>query len=662
MIGRFFDLHPLFLLVFAFIGLILLGFVFIKKPHKNSVWFGLLFGTTTILIGMLCITIGQPKNDALHYSNSDFDTTKIWSIKIREVLKSNTFSDRYVAIIKKMDDVKKSGKIILNIPVDSSTNKFNVDDELLINTTLSNIKPPLNPHQFNYAGYLEGLGIYHQINLNAINHIKKKTAAKTIYGIAANFRNHIISKLKAANFGNKELPVIQALLLGQRNDISDETYNDYINAGAVHILALSGLHIGIILLLLQFILKPLELLPKGKTVKLLVIVVLLWGFAFLAGFSASIIRAVTMFTFVAYALYLNRPTNMFNILALSMFFILLINPMLLLQVGFQMSYAAVFAIVWIYPLLQKFWFPKNVVVRKIWQLLSVSIAAQSGVLPISLFYFHQFPGLFFVSNVLIVPFLGLILGTGILVIVLSLVNLLPNFIVEVYNFLIRTMNNVIGWVARQEAFVFKDISFDTVQLIISYGIIISLVLVSVKPTFKRTVVLLSGIIAFQIWLLYTVHHTHIKEESLIIHQNRNSMLLFRKGDKLNVLYSNLESNKRIITDYKVAERIRTIEQNPLKNSYVVSTENLYIMDSLSIYPPNENQPDYVLLTRSPQLNLERFIDSIRPKIIIADGSNYKSYIKRWKTTCNKRKIPFHYTGEKGAYYFTTSTVNSFRNY
>ena len=117
--------------------------------------------------------------------------------------------------------------------------------------------------------------------------------------------------------------VIQALLLGQRNEITAEIDTDYKDAGAYHILALSGLHIGILLGLLHFLLRPLELLPKGRTIKLIVIVLLLWAFALLAGLSASILRATTMFSFVAYALYLNRPTSHFNILALSLFFILL---------------------------------------------------------------------------------------------------------------------------------------------------------------------------------------------------------------------------------------------------------------------------------------------------------------------------------------------------
>ena len=198
-----------------------------------------------------------------------------------------------------------------------------------------------------------------------------------------------------------------------------------------------------------------------------------------------------MFSFVAYAFYLNRPSNTYNILALSMFFILLVfNPLLLFDVGFQMSYAAVFAIVWIYPLLQKFWNPKKWLLKYVWQLLSVSIAAQIGVLPISLYYFHQFPGLFFISNLLIVPFLGLILGLGIVVIALILLNLAPNILIEIYDSLIGSMNTIIGWVAQQEAFIFKNIPFDTAQLMLSYCLIMALIWVLTKVTFKRTIVLL----------------------------------------------------------------------------------------------------------------------------------------------------------------------------
>ncbi|MEO9892065.1 ComEC/Rec2 family competence protein, partial [Aurantibacter sp.] len=578
--------------------------------------------------------------------------TTTWHVKIYELLKPTNFSNRYFATIVSLDGKKATGKILLSQFKDSTQNSLTIDNELYIVGKSETIKSPLNPHQFNYKKYMNGLGIREQLYLKSGNYIIEPNASKSIYGIAANFRNKIINNLKKENFGAEELSVIQALLLGQRNEISSSTYDDYKNAGAVHILALSGLHIGILLLLLNFLLQPFTYLPQGKTIKLVVTVCLLWGFALIAGLSASIVRAVTMFTFVAYAFYLNRPSNTFNILALSMFFILLLfDPNLLFQVGFQMSYAAVFSIVWIYPMLQKFWFPKNIILRKIWQLLAVSVAAQLGVLPISLYYFHQFPGLFFISNLLIIPALGIILGLGILVIGLSLLNILPPFLVTFYDSLIRLMNTIIAWVAKQESFVFKDISFDSTQLILCYILLISFVLFFSRTTFKRAIFLGTTILLFQLYTIRATYKKSQKQVLLVAHQTKNTILLEQNGHLLKVLSLDSVRAQNLVQGYKVAERISKIKNETILNAFTFKNKSIYRLDSAGIYPPKHKKVDFLLLSQSPKINLNRFIDTVRPDKIIADGSNYHSYINRWQQTCLQKKIPFHYTGEKGAYYF-----------
>ncbi len=653
MTGSYFEIEIYIPLFTCIIFISLLGIIFFKQKSRTSVYFGIVALLSTLFLGILSVSLWQPKNQKDHYTHQNFQTEGLWKVKVREVLKSNSFSDRYIANVFSMDKQKVSGRVLLHRYHDSNSSTFQVDDELFVFEKLSELNPPANPHQFDYKGYLANLGIYHQLQLNKANHFKRAHSSQTTYGLAAAVRNKIIYKLEETNFGKEELSVIQALLLGQRDAISEQTYTNYKNAGAVHILALSGLHIGILLLLLQFVLRPLALLPKGKTIKLIVIVVLLWCFALLAGFSASIVRAVTMFSFVAYALHLNRPSNTFNILALSMFTILLvINPMLLFQVGFQMSYAAVFAIVWVYPMLQRLWFPKNPIVKKVWQLLSVSIAAQLGVLPISIFYFHQFPALFFISNVLIVPALGLILGMGILTIVLALLNTLPLWLVTLYNRLIGLMNSVIEWVAQQEAFVLKDLSFDSFQLLLSYGIIICLLSAVKRANFKRLAAVFVSIIAFQLYTFYTSYQASKKEALLLAHRSKNSILLHQSEYQLQIFTSDSASSIAIVKDYQVAERIEKVNFKKLKNSYLWRGKKILVLDSLGIYP-SENI-DYLILRQSPKINLERLIDSIQPKSIIADGSNYRSYLVRWKNTCTKRKLPFHYTGEKGAYYFESN--------
>jgi len=648
-IGYQFEGTPLLSLLVMLV-LLPLAYVIGKRQHGEGFpFFEVLIALTTISLGILVVGISLGRGMLSHYSTKNLETEEIWRLKVEEVLKPNDYSQSYITRVVAVGDTRASGKLLLNLTLDSVAKPLKVDDELLSLTNPEAIRPPLNPHQFDYQDYLQKQGIQHQIRTNYRSIIVTQ-GSKTLFGMASNFREHIISKLKSRNFGHQELGVIQALILGKRDDISEATYNDYKNAGAVHILAVSGLHVGIILFLLEFLLSPLERLPKGKTIKLIFVVLLLWSYAFVAGLSPSIVRAVTMFSFVAYSLYLNRPTNSFNIIALSMLFILLVKPLFLFQVGFQMSYAAVFAIVWVYPQLQKFWFPDNIVVRKAWQLLSVSVAAQLGVLPISLFYFHQFPALFFVSNLLVIPFLGLILGLGIVVILLALTNLLPQFLVDGFNWTIQLMNSIVGWVARQESFIIRNIPFDSVQMIIGYAVIIALVVFLFRPRLKSALFFFGGLIVFQSWTIWNQTQVHQKETIVLAHRIRNTILLHQLGDSLSVITSDSDNIGTISTDYAVAERIQKVDTSVLRNSYQIGDKKLFVMDSLGVLPLEE-QLDYLLLTQSSKINLERLIDSIRPKKIFADGSSYPSVISKWQATCIKKEIPFHYTGEKVFYDF-----------
>ena len=650
-IGFYTDVAPFVALVCLAVLLPVLYLANQKQTREGFPYFEVLTLFTLVCLGVFAVGLSTNKNMPHDYAKLNLGKEKVWHLKVREALKPNTFSHRYIAQIVSVDGRAASGKLLFSLSVDSTLEKLQVDDEFRVHAKPDGIRPPLNPHQFNYKDYLEKLGIYHQIRSDFASITIEKNASPTLLGRASSFREHIISKLRRENFGSEELAVIQALLLGQRDDISEHTYNNYKNAGAIHILAVSGLHVGILLFLLEFLFSPLERLPKGKTLKLILIVLLLWSYAFIAGLSPSIVRAVTMFSFVAYSLYLNRPTNSFNIIALSMLFILMVKPLFLFQVGFQMSYAAVFAIVWIYPKLQRFWFPENIIIRKTWQLLSVSVAAQLGVLPISLFYFHQFPALFFVSNLLIIPFLGLILGLGVLVIALALVDLLPTFLVDGFNWIIKMMNSIVDWVAGQESFIIKNIPFDSVQLILGYLIIISLVTFLSKPKWKMALVFFGGIVAFQNWNIWNQIQLHKKEAVVLTHRSRNTILLHQTGDSLAIISPDTVNLGSIATDYAVAERIQKVGTSTLQNSYSIGRKRLFVMDSLGILPLEEH-PDYLLLTQSPKLNLERLLDSVKPKMVLADGSNYRSVVSRWEETCAQKEIPFHYTGEKGYYVFS----------
>ena len=216
--------------------------------------------------------------------------------------------------------------------------------------------------------------------------------------------------------------------------------------------------------------------------------------------------------------------------------------------------------------------------------------------------------------------------------------------------MIRMMNMVIEWVAQQEVFIFKNISFDGIQLVLAYGIIITLLIALTKPSFKKVLTFLLALIGFQLWAFYSAVGIAQKERLLILHQTKNAILLHQKGNQLTIHSSKPDMADRLLEDFAIGEHIEKSTCKKLKNSYQFNGKQLIIIDSTGVYPSNK-KPEYLLLTQSPRLNLERLLDSIQPKNIFADGSNYSSAIERWRRTCSKRKLPFYYTGKKGAYYF-----------
>lgn len=617
---------------------------------KRTKVFVILTWITFFLLGVSTVFFSDATNSNSSYQkhlSSDNNTILI----IRKVLKPGRFHDKYEAEVVQIWNKKTSGNILLNIGIDTVKNQLKVDDQIYIAPQFLEVNRPLNPHQFDYKNYLERQGIHHQVFLKSNQFLKVKESISFL-GFIARIRSKIQKSLYQQGFSNNTYAVINALLLGQRQDISKELIDDYARAGAIHILAVSGLHVGIVLLLLSFILKPLERLKKGRIIKLILIVVFLWFFALLAGMSASVVRAVTMFSAVAIGQTTGNKNSIEHSLIFSMFILLLCKPMFLFDVGFQLSYLAVFGIVQIQPKLSHLWKPKFMMIHKLWQLFTVSIAAQLAVLPLSVFYFHQFPALFWLSNLAIVPFLGIILIGGVLMIMLSLFSLLPDFFVQFYDEIISLMNGFIRFVSKQEAFLFSDISFSRLMMIGSYCVIVFGVHLFYKINVKRLLLFLCSIATIQVVLVFEMSERTFKKELIVFHKSRNSVYGIREGRLLRV-YHTLDSlqirDEKAIISYKVGEAVQLEYLQEQPNYIQFLEQQIVVIDSLGVYNVNGLKSPIILLKDSPKLNLERLIDELNPKQIIADGSNYKSSIELWKQTCLKRKTPFWITGQNGAY-------------
>ena len=627
-------------------SILLLLLIFKNRVVTTILSFGIFF-----FVGVSSVYFNNDRNYNNYYKKYLVKNSLV-TFKVSKVLKPSTYNDKYEVEVVKIDSKSTIGNILLNVKKDSANSSLKVDELIISKAVFKELMSPLNPYQFNYKSYLAKQGMYQQLFVDSDEYKSLGYGNSSLKGLAARCRTKIQKSLLKYNFKNDELGVINALLLGQRQDISKELTTDYQKAGAIHILAVSGLHVGVILLILSFLFKPIERLKNGAFLKAFLIVLVLWAFAFIAGLSASVVRAVTMFTFLAIGLSFHKKNVVFFSLISSLFFLLIAKPMFLFDVGFQLSYLAVFGIIWIQPKLYAVWKPKFKLVDFFWQLFTVSIAAQVGVLALSIYYFQQFPTLFLLSNLVIVPCLMYILIGGVLVFLLALLNLLPQFFADIYGSVISLMNGFVSWISMQEQFLLKEISISLIMMVSIYVFIFSGVQFLIHRKAKKLLYFLLAIFILQIIFLYELKENNDQKELIIFHKSRKSVIGERIGKRL-FLQHNLDTlnfkNDYSLKSYRISGKIEQIHQVTFNNFINFQNKNILIVDSLGVYKIKGLVKPIVVLQNSPKINLLRLLQHLDPIQIVADGSNYRSDINRWEIICAKQDVPFHYTGDKGAF-------------
>lgn len=625
-----------------FIGIFLL---------RKSKFYFLVIWMFFFLIGVIAVFVHNKENYRAYFGNHDLSDAS-FVLRIDRQVNSSKYYQKYEATVLQVNQSHTIGAILLHIKKDTITDALDTGSIIITKQEAVRLKSPLNPYQFDYKSYLYTKGISFQIFIRDPHEYVQQGFQFSLLAYAEGIRNHLQRALKKRGFKKDVFGVMNALLLGERKEVSKELIDDFTKAGAIHILAVSGLHVGILFLILSHLFKPMERWKKGRLYKTLLVIVSLWMFALIAGLSASVVRAVTMFTFIAIGKLSNRPSGVMHSLIASMFILLLLKPLFLWDVGFQLSYLAVFGIVWIQPKLYQFWKPRNRIADKAWQLTTVSISAQLMVLPLSLYYFHQFPGLFVLSNLIVVPFLGLILSCGILILLLSTVDWLPAFMVDAYSAVIDGLNLFVSWVASQEAFLLVNISFSELMICVTYFGIICFIRLLYKWQPVKIILALSAFICFQSVNLIELNDMYSEKELIIFHELRKTVIGKRMGNELFVYGNPKTTEEKIpfsIKRYKVGSGVTVEFKEYFPHFYRLRDHMLILVDKKGIYEYEKKDRLVIMLTSSPKINLDRLIHRLHPSLIIADGSNYNNFISKWRNTCIKTKTPFWYTGQNGAY-------------
>jgi competence protein ComEC len=439
----------LFLLITNSLFLALVGINFFYKTlraYRLKSLTGILFQVFFFAFGGLLGLLNKDMLKQKHFTNYQAKQLKVWiNDEPQQGRETTRFTAKVVGYYQSQLLHPAIGKLLIILKTGSlNPATFNYGDELIINVHYTTIAPPYNPAEFDFKGWLASKNVYHQAFIEQTQTIKtgyNRGNPIVKYALALRKRqvNHYARTIK----DKEAFAVASTLILGYRADLSEETLSIYSRTGTIHALSVSGMHVGIIYIVLNWALSFLNNKPGLRMIKVLVMVCLIWSYALLTGFSPSILRAAIMLSVYIFAKSFSKHSNGYNILAFTAFCLLIYDANLILDVGFQLSFLAVFGLIYLHPKIYSWLYFKHRWADWLWSSIAMSMAAQIATFPLSVYYFHQFPVYFMLSNLFILAPISALMYLGIAILLGKLYFLAP-----VLEWLILFMNGGLKWIAH----------------------------------------------------------------------------------------------------------------------------------------------------------------------------------------------------------------------
>ncbi|MDA3815747.1 MAG: ComEC/Rec2 family competence protein [Prolixibacteraceae bacterium] len=519
------DILPIGNKYLIFIALASLLFALILKDSKRI----LLQKIYSFVIGFLIICLGALYTNTYRSSQFRYDipTQGYYAGKVNDMSPASKNREKLVVQLKSVsNDTSKilvNEKIVLFVPDSISETDITPGDFIGFKARLYPIEHSNNPGDFNYKKYMNRRAIRYQSYIYKLpyhsNH--HQTSLKTL---AVNTRSNLLDSYRKAGINNQEFAVLSALTLGEKNYIDKELKQQFSNSGAMHVLAVSGLHVGILFFVFSFILKPLNYSSKTKVIKVFLLIILLWSYALITGMSPSVMRAATMFSFLVIGQNLNRNTNIYNTLALSAMLLMIIKPDIIYEVGFQLSYVAVTSIVFFQPKIARLGSFKNRIAKSSWELFAVSVSAQLGTLPFSLYYFHQFPVYFWISNFVVIPAATILLYGSILFFIMLPFPAINGIVGSFLSGTVKLMNILIARIDNLPVAVISDLWVDQATVVTCYTIIFTIGLILVSRKYKYILILFSFLLILLIKDTFNSYQTQ-NQSYLVFYNHYNDNIL-----------------------------------------------------------------------------------------------------------------------------------------
>ncbi len=576
--------------------------------------------------------------------------------------------DRYVLelrhTVSKQGKISSTrGKIHLYIRKDSLLKDFQYGDH--INTEGKYFEPqePSNPKEFDYEKYLRRQEIVAQafVNTSDIN-LLKQTTPNVLLRWAYTLRSKAIFVIDKNIPIERENGILKALLIGVKDHLDNEIKLAYSSAGAMHVLAVSGLHVGIIYMVIGLIFGFLKHIGNwGNFLFAIISLILIWFYALVTGLSPSVLRASTMFSLILVSEAVNRDANIYNSLGLAAFILLLFNPYLIYSVGFQLSFAAVFGIVYLQPKLYHLIHPKYILFDKIWSITSVSLAAQLATSPLSVYYFHQFPTYFLISNIIVIPTSFIMLIGGLfMVLVDSNIPALGMLIGSLLQKTLWIMNESIGYLQMLPKNIIDWIHLDQVELFLIYSIIIIFISALHYRSFPALVISSFLSCNLLVWTAFT-HEKQSYQNKLIFYKISNGMAIDHISGHTSKLYvddalmNDIELLSYQINPSRLSQHLDPITEDitPINSgSFVrkdalrlgkIGPKRIVLFDSTTFHLDFNSmlETDIIFINNGAVKNLSWLQSHFHFELIVLGVNNSYTYSKKMKAQAEEIGLKFH---------------------
>ncbi len=654
-------------------------FTFKKFRFVKRLLFGVLASLFLFVSGYNSVLLHKEILRPDHFSKTQ--NTGIFIATVDEPLQEKNHSFKTilkVKVLKKGNLIVKTEGLVLTYFAKDSIKKPPVEGATItFSGNVQAIAAPQNPGAFDYRKYMANNNVYQQLYLNNSSwKLLENPKGFNLFRTAHRISGEFISILNKNGLKGREFAVASALMLGQKDMLDNETLQAYSGSGVMHVLCVSGLHVGVIYLIINFLLGFMKSKGGLLLLKTALIILSIWAYALLTGLSPSVMRAAAMFSFISVGNATNRYVHIINSLAVSAVLLLIIDPLMISNIGFQLSYIAILGIVFINKPITNLWNPKNRIAEYMWGLIAVSIAAQIATAPLALFYFHQFPAYFIPANLVAIPLSFLAIYSGVAVLATSFIPVISNILGLLTNYLLFALNYSVEFIEKLPYSVLHVSSIFTKETILIYMIIISLILFFALKRKEWFYTTLGVMLVLSSCFTFTEIVRQRQQKIIFYSTGKQSALGFVNGEQQILLADSvlikdkiankfqlagtqnlygINSGKKIAIDtFRGDYRKLFSEFKPLQgqnNYFLFHHKRIVIIDSLAKPAGNISKlaVDYLWIRHNPAIKTEYLTKLYKPGVIIIDGSNSFYKTEKWMKELNKAGLKAHSLKNSGAY-------------